>query len=174
MLGAPIECRSKSCGNRFKNGSQQLKYQIAYLWKMMEQIWNLVTDGLWSHTPWTNLEQSWNENKCRTKQEQATLIRNKVGTNDECGHLGLCCWNPSCTILEQSGWNLAFQVCAGLQVRTEREQSVTRMEHYRNKLWMGTYLEQTGNIPGTYSEQTWNFHSNFVPDLHSIGAPNFF
>ena len=47
------------------------------------------------------------------------------------------------------------------------------MEHNRNKLWMGTYLEQTGNRPGTYLEQTGNFHSNFVPDLHPPGAPKF-
>ena len=66
-----------------------------------------------------------------------------------------------------------FQVCAGLDVGTEREQSVTGMEHYWNKLLTGTDWEQTWNILGTYLEQTGNFHSNFVPDQHPPGAPTY-
>ena len=133
----------------------------------MEQSWNFSWGPFCHILP----EQTWNKVGMRTIVEQSRSKQVWEGTKLEQMMTGLCVWFSWCTIWEQSGWNLAFQVCAGLEVRTDREQSVTEMEHYRNKLWMGTDWEQSWNRNGTYLEQTGNFCCDFVPDLHPIGAP---
>ena len=75
--------------------------------------------------------------------------------------------------MEQSWSDVVFQVCPWPEVGTGEEQNVTIMGHFWNKFRIGTHLEQTLNRTGIFLEQTWNFHSDFVLDLHPPGAPLF-